>query len=293
MNKEKETVQPEFFNAILHPKSIALFGASNQEGKVGYVCLKNLLAAYRGRIYPIHPHETEILGLPAYRDLDRVPGPVDLAFIIVPAESVLTVIEQCGRKGVKGAIVITSGFAEAGPSGRAIQDQLAERARQYGVRLVGPNCFGILNCNIGLNASIAVIMPEGGGKVSFVVQSGAYGMAVCALARDHYLKVSKIIGLGNKCDIKDDEVLRYLGEDPETEVIALYLESIEEESAFFNEARNLSRSQTHHHMQTGKNSRGEEVHSVAYGHSHWIFSCPAFVHSGIWNDPGRQWGGDG
>ena len=240
LNKEKETVQPEFFNAILHPKSIALFGASNQEGKVGYVCLKNLLAAYQGRIYPIHPHETEILGLPAYRDLDRVPGPVDLAFIIVPVESVLTVIEQCGRKEIKGAIVITSGFAEAGPSGRAIQDQLAERARQYGVRLVGPNCFGILNCNIGLNASIAVIMPEGGGKVSFVVQSGAYGMAVCALARDHYLKVSKIIGLGNKCDIKDDEVLRYLGEDPETEVIALYLESIEEESAFFSEARNLS-----------------------------------------------------
>ena len=106
--------------------------------------------------------------------------------------------------------------------------------------MVGPNCFGILNCNIGLNASIAVIMPEGGGKVSFVVQSGAYGMAVCALARDHYLKVSKIIGLGNKCDIRDDEVLRYLGEDPETEVIALYLESIEEESAFFNEAKNLS-----------------------------------------------------
>ena len=119
LNKEKETVQPEFFNAILHPKSIALFGASNQEGKVGYVCLKNLLGAYRGRIYPIHPHETEILGLSAYRDLDRVPGPVDLAFIIVPVESVLTVIEQCGRKGVKGAIVITFRVRRSGTFGKS------------------------------------------------------------------------------------------------------------------------------------------------------------------------------
>src|SRR4030066_110019 len=107
-------------------------------------------------------------------------------------------------------------------------------------RVIGPNCFGVLNCNIGLNASIAVVMPDGGGKISFVVQSGAYGMAVCALARDHHLKVSKIIGLGNKCDLKDDEVLRYLAQDPETEVSAFYLESVEAESAFFREARNLS-----------------------------------------------------
>lgn len=229
---EDET-QFESLDAILTPQSIALFGASNQEGKVGYVCLKNLLGKYKGKIYPIHPHEKEILGVPAFPDLKSVPGPVDLAFIIIPAESVAPVIEQCGQKKIKAAIVITAGFAEAGAAGKALQDQLAEKARQHGVRLVGPNCFGILNCNIGLNASIAVLMPEGGGKISFVVQSGAYGMAVCALAQDHYLKVAKIIGLGNKCDIKDDEVLRYLGQDPETEVIALYLESIEEERAFF------------------------------------------------------------
>jgi len=237
---EDET-QFESLDAILTPQSIALFGASNQEGKVGYVCLKNLLGKYKGKIYPIHPHEKEILGVPAFPDLKSVPGPVDLAFIIIPAESVVPVIEQCGQKKIKAAIVITAGFAEAGAAGKALQDQLAEKARQYGVRVVGPNCFGILNCNIGLNASIAVLMPEGGGKISFVVQSGAYGMAVCALAQDHYLKVAKIIGLGNKCDIKDDEVLRYLGQDPETEVIALYLESIEEERAFFEEAKRASR----------------------------------------------------
>jgi len=230
----------EIFEAILSPQSIAFFGASNQEGKVGYVCLKNLLGSYQGRIYPIHPHEKEILGIPAYRELKDVPGPVDLAFITVPVESVLPIIERCGPKKVKGAIVITSGFAEAGDAGKALQDQLSEMARKSGVRLIGPNCFGVLNCNIGLNASIAVIMPQGGGKNSFVVQSGAYGMAVCALARDYHLKVSKIIGLGNKCDVKDDEVLRYLGQDPETAVIAFYLESIEEEGAFFEKARCLS-----------------------------------------------------
>ena len=229
------------FDAILNPQSIALFGASNQPGKVGYVCLKNLQEAYRGKIYPIHPNEKEILGLPAYPDLGQVPGPVDLAFVIVPAEAVFSIIEQCGRKRVPGAVIITSGFSEAGAKGKALQDQLADQACKNGVRVIGPNCFGILNCNIGLNASIAVIMPEGGGKISFVVQSGAYGMAICALARDHHLKVGKIIGLGNKCDIKDDEVLSYLDQDPETEVIALYLESIEDETAFFAEAERLSR----------------------------------------------------
>lgn len=227
-------------DTLLRPKSIALFGASNQPGKVGYVCLKNLLAAYSGKIYPIHPQEKEILGLSAFPDLDRVPGSVDLAFVIVPGEAVLSVIEQCGRRKVPGAVVITSGFAEVGAAGKALQDQVAEKAKQYGTRVIGPNCFGILNCTAGLNASIAVIMPEGGGKVSFVVQSGAYGMAVCALARDHHLKVAKIIGLGNKCDIKDDEVLEYLANDPETEIIAFYSESIEEEKAFFTGAKRLS-----------------------------------------------------
>ncbi len=226
--------------ALLKPKGIALFGASNQPGKVGYVCLKNLQAAYPGKIYPIHPQEREILGLAAYADLSEVPGQVDLAFIIVPVEAVLSVVEQCGRKGVPGAIIITSGFAEAGLEGKTLQAQLTERARQYGIRLIGPNCFGVLNCNAGLNASIAVIMPKGGGKISFVVQSGAYGMAVCALARDHHLRVAKVIGLGNKCDVKDDEILRFLAEDPETQIIGFYCESIEEESTFFAEAKRIS-----------------------------------------------------
>ena len=230
----------QVLDALLNPKSIALFGASNQPGKVGYVCLKNLQGAYPGKIYPIHPEEKEILGLPAYSNLDQVPGPIDLAFIIVPVEAVRSVIDQCGRKGVPGGVLITSGFAEVGPAGKALQDEVAQRAKGWGLRLIGPNCFGVLNCTAKLNASIAVIMPEGGGKISFVVQSGAYGMAVCALARDHHLKVAKIVGLGNKCDLKDDEILRYLAEDPETQVIGFYCESIEEESAFFAEAKRLS-----------------------------------------------------
>jgi len=230
----------QVLDALFNPKSIALFGASNQPGKVGYVCLKNLQGAYPGKIYPIHPEEKEILGLPAYSNLNQVPGPIDLAFIIVPVEAVRSVIDQCGRKGVPGGVLITSGFAEVGPAGKALQDEVARRAKGWGLRLMGPNCFGVLNCTAKLNASIAVIMPEGGGKISFVVQSGAYGMAVCALARDHHLKVAKIVGLGNKCDLKDDEILRYLAEDPETQVIGFYCESIEEESAFFAEAKRLS-----------------------------------------------------
>jgi len=242
LNNVPDSLKNEFqvLDALLNPRSIALFGASNQPGKVGYVCLKNLQGAYPGKIYPIHPEEKEILGLPAYSNLDQVPGPIDLAFIIVPVEAVLSVIDQCGRKRVPGGVLITSGFAEVGPAGKALQDEVARRAKGWGLRLMGPNCFGVLNCTAKLNASIAVIMPEGGGKISFVVQSGAYGMAVCALARDHHLKVAKIVGLGNKCDLKDDEILRYLAEDPETQVIGFYCESIEEESAFFAEAKRLS-----------------------------------------------------
>ncbi len=259
MNRSPQRERNHALSAILNPRSIAVFGASSQAGKVGYVCLKNLQAAFGGKIYPIHPQEKEILGLTAYPNLGQVPGPVDLAFVIVPVDSVLSVIEQCGRNRVPGAVVITSGFAEAGPDGKKLQDQLADHALQNGVRVIGPNCFGVLNCNMGLNASIAVIMPEGGGKTSFVVQSGAYGMAICALARDHHLKVAKIIGLGNKCDLKDDEVLRYLGQDPETEVIALYLESIEDESAFFGEAEKLSRCKPIVVCKQGRTSEGRRA----------------------------------
>ncbi len=225
----------------------------------------------------------------------RFPGPVDLAFIIVPVEAVLIGHRTMRpEKGQPGPLSLPPALRKPGLPGKTFQDQLAEKAREYGVRVVGPNCFGVLNCNIGLNASIAVIMPEGGGKISFVVQSGAYGMAVCALARDHHLKVSKIIGLGNKCDIKDDEILRYLGQDPETEVIALYLESIEEESAFFAEAERLSRAQTHRRMQTGEDSRREDGHSVAYGHSPGIFRHPAGGHSeNAGMIRGGQWRGNG
>jgi acyl-CoA synthetase (NDP forming) len=236
-NLKKSTA---ILNGIVNPQRIALFGASNQPGKVGYVCLKNLLEGFQGKVYPIHPHEKQILGVPAYPDLESVPASIDLAFIIIPAESVIPILKQCGQKSLPGAVVITAGFAEAGASGKALQDQLTKEARKQAVRIIGPNCFGVLNCSIGLNASIAPIMPEGGGNISFVVQSGAYGIAVCALARDHHLKVAKIIGLGNKCDIKDDEVLQYLAEDPETEVIAFYMESIEEEQSFFSAARNIS-----------------------------------------------------
>jgi acyl-CoA synthetase (NDP forming) len=220
--------------AVFEPRRVALVGASDRAGSVGRLLWDNL-ADFPGDVLPVGPAAT-VGGRPGYPDLRAVPGPVDLAIIATPAATVPEIITAAAAKGVAAAVVLSAGFAEIGPAGARLQAEAVAAARAGGVRLVGPNCFGVQNADLPLNASISAGPPRGGGGVSIVTQSGSYGMAVHALGRDEGLRVAKVFAAGNKADITDAELLGYLRQDPATRVICLLLESITDARGFYEQA---------------------------------------------------------
>ncbi len=220
--------------AVFDPRRVALVGASDRVGSVGRLLWDNL-ADFPGEVLPVCQAAT-VGGRPAYPDLRDVPGEVDLAVIATPAATVPDIIAAAAAKGVAAVVVLSAGFAETGAAGAKLQADAVAAARAGGVRLVGPNCFGVQNADLPLNASISAGAPRGGGGVSIVTQSGSYGMAVHALGRDEGLRVAKVFAAGNKADITDAELLGYLREDPATRVICLLLESITDARGFFAEA---------------------------------------------------------
>jgi acyl-CoA synthetase (NDP forming) len=220
--------------AVFEPRRVALVGASDRPGSLGRLLWDNL-ADFPGEVLPVGQAAT-VGGRPAYSDLREVPGQVDLAIIATPAATVPDIIAAAAAKGVTAAVVLSAGFAETGPAGAKLQAEAVAAARAGGVRLVGPNCFGVQNADLPLNASISAGAPRGGGGVSIVTQSGSYGMAVQALGRDEALRVAKVFAAGNKADITDAELLRYLRRDPATSVICLLLESITDARGFFAQA---------------------------------------------------------
>ena len=220
--------------AVFDPRRVALVGASDRVGSVGRLLWDNL-ADFPGEVLPVCQAAT-VAGRPAYPDLRDVPGEVDLAVIATPAATVPDIIVAAAAKGVRAVVVLSAGFAETGTAGAKLQAEAVAAARSGGVRLVGPNCFGVQNADLPLNASISAGAPRGGGGVSIVTQSGSYGMAVHALGRDEGLRVAKVFAAGNKADITDAELLGYLREDPATSVICLLLESITDARGFFAEA---------------------------------------------------------
>ncbi|HEY4461475.1 MAG TPA: acetate--CoA ligase family protein [Streptosporangiaceae bacterium] len=220
--------------AVFAPRRVALVGASDRPGSVGRLLWDNL-ASFPGEVIPVS-QAGRVGGQVAYPDLRDVPGPVDLAVIATPAATVPGIVRAAADKGVAAAVVLSAGFAETGDEGAKLQDQAVAAARAGGVRLVGPNCFGVQNACLPLNASIAAGTPRGGGGVTIVTQSGSYGMAVHALGRDEGLRVAKVYAAGNKADVTDGELLAYLRDDPDTSVICLLLESITDARTFFTEA---------------------------------------------------------
>ncbi|HUY50315.1 MAG TPA: acetate--CoA ligase family protein [Streptosporangiaceae bacterium] len=220
--------------AVFGPRRVALVGASDRAGSVGRLLWDNL-ADFPGEVLPVCPAAT-VGGRVAYADLRDVPGEVDLAVIATPAATVPDIMRAAAGKGVRAAVVLSAGFAETGAAGAALQRDAVAAAQAGGVRLVGPNCFGVQNADLPLNASIAAGTPRGGGGVSIVTQSGSYGMAVHTLGQDEGLRVAKVFAAGNKADITDAELLAYLRQDPETRVICLLLESITDARRFFAEA---------------------------------------------------------
>jgi len=212
-------------DALFQPRSVALIGASATPGKLGYDILYNLIhAGFQGPIYPINPKADELLGRKAYPDIGATPEPADLAVIVIPSRMVIGTIESCGKIGVKAAVVVTGGFAEAGAEGERLQEELAAAAARYGIRVVGPNCQGINYPHHNLCASWPLLTNKGG--MAFISQSGTVGAALMDWASEENLGVSVFVSLGNRADVDESDRIRYFDKDPHTRVIAIYMEGV-------------------------------------------------------------------
>ncbi|MGQ9568409.1 MAG: acetate--CoA ligase alpha subunit [Anaerolineae bacterium] len=221
------------------PQSVAVIGASREPGKLGYGVLSNILqGGFPKPIYPINPNADEILGLPCYPSVLDVPGPVDLAVIVVPAPLVASVLEECGKKGVRGAVIITAGFREIGRKGRDRENEVVAIARKYGIRLVGPNVLGIIDTIAQLNASFAVGMPRQG-SIAFMSQSGALCTSILDIALAEGIGFSRFVSLGNKADTNEIDFIEAWRDDPYSKVIMAYLEGIVDGPRFMRVAREV------------------------------------------------------
>jgi acyl-CoA synthetase (NDP forming)/GNAT superfamily N-acetyltransferase len=251
---------------MLTPASVAVIGASTDPKKIGHVVFTNLMAyGFAGPVYPVHPEARHIGGVRAYPTVLDVPDDVDLAVVAVPATGVIDVVEQCGHKGVRGVVVVSAGFAERDPadhpdqsgagrhSGRELERKLVAVARAHGMRVVGPNCLGVVNADpsVRLNATIAPQAP-GRGRVGFFCQSGALGVAILAAAKRWGLGLSTFVSAGNRADVSGNDLLQYWASDPATDVVLLYLESFGNPRKFARLARRVARSKPVVAVKTGR-----------------------------------------
>ncbi|MBN1842961.1 MAG: acetate--CoA ligase family protein [Deltaproteobacteria bacterium] len=265
------------------PSSVAVVGASQKPGKIGYDILNNIVQyGYPGAVYPINPKAQEILGRRAYPDLVSVPSDIDLAVVALPAPAVMGVVEQCGKKNVDSVVIITAGFKEIGPEGARLEKKLATRAREMGIRVVGPNCLGIIDTICPLNASFASGMPLGG-HIGFFSQSGAMCVAILDWALGENVGFSRFVSLGNKMDISEAEMILSMGQDENTRVILGYLESVEDGPLFMKTARQVSKKKPIIVIKSGTTSAGAKAassHTGALAGSENAYNA-AFKQSGI------------
>jgi acetate---CoA ligase (ADP-forming) len=222
------------------PQSVAIVGASSQKNKVGYEILNNMIqAGYPGKIYPVNNKADSIEGLKCYPDLPSIGDVPDLVVIVVPAPVVPAIMLQCGKVGVKAVIIITAGFKEVGKDGLALEQKILQTANQYGIRVIGPNCLGLIAPSRHINASFGGDLPAPGG-IGYISQSGALLAAILDMAAASGIGFSKLVSFGNKIDVNELDLVSALGEDEETRVIAGYLESITDGNAFVRRAEQIS-----------------------------------------------------
>jgi acetyl coenzyme A synthetase (ADP forming)-like protein len=260
--EEREaTAAASAVRSILAPESVAVIGASRDEGSIGGRLLRNLLShPFRGTVFPVNPSSAAVQGVKAYPTIEDVPGPVDVAFIAVKAPLVVEIAEACGRKGVRGLVVISAGFAEIGGEGPDRQRALLEICRRWGMRLVGPNCMGVVNTDpeVALNGTFATIAPDPG-SVGFLSQSGAVGLAVMSETGRRGIGLSSFVSVGNKADISGNDMLSYWEEDPRTNVILLYLESFGNPRRFSHLARRIGKSKPIVAVKSGRTQAGQRA----------------------------------
>lgn len=247
--------------SLLEPRAVAVLGASRTPGTVGHELLRHLVAGgFQGPVYPVNPSASHVAALPCWPSLDAVPGPVDLAVVAVPAAEVADAVDACGRKQVRGLVVVSAGFAETGPAGAAAQRAVTRRAHQLGMRLVGPNCFGVLNTDpaVSLNATFSSVVPDRG-QIGFAAQSGGLGGAILAEARQRRLGISSFVSLGNKADVSGNDAITWWEHDPATRVVLLYLESFGNPRKFSRLARRITRTTPVVAVKSGRTGAGRRA----------------------------------
>ncbi|MGQ0838721.1 bifunctional acetate--CoA ligase family protein/GNAT family N-acetyltransferase [Actinokineospora sp.] len=252
----EEAAEARSVHNLLHPRSVAVIGASTDRTKIGYAVLGNLLAAdFTGPVFPVNPEHVSVRGVRAYPTVLDIPDPVDLAVVAVPAAGVDEVMDACLAKGVKTLVVVTSGFGETGPDGRGIERRLVDEARAHGMRVVGPNALGVVNLDpdVRLNATLAPTLP-GRGRTGFFCQSGALGTAILADAAARGLGLSTFVSAGNRADVSGNDLLQYWQTDPATDVVLLYLESFGNPRKFARLARRLGRGKPVVAVKSGRNA---------------------------------------
>ncbi len=254
-------------DGIFKPKSVAVIGASSRKGSIGRETLHNILVAeFNGKVFPVNPKATVIHSIKSYSTVLDVPDAVDLAIVIVQKQFVKEVVEQCGEKGVKGVVVISAGFSEVGSEGKKREREVLKVVQEYGMRMIGPNCFGIVNTDpeVSLNATFGKIFPKQG-RIGFITQSGAMGEAIMGLANTLGVGFSMVASIGNKADISSNDILEYLKNDPETDIILLYLENFGNPRNFTKIAREVSRIKPIVAVKSGRTTLGAKAASSHTG----------------------------
>jgi len=247
------------FEMFFNPGSVAIVGASQTAGKVGYEVLTNMLAAgYKGKIFPVNNKAATIEGLKCYPNLESIGQIPDLVIIILPAKIVLSIIQECARTGVKSVIIITAGFKEVGEEGRKLEQQIIQVAKQARIRVIGPNCLGVIVPGNNLNACFAGDLPKKG-VIGYLSQSGALLAAILDTANAHGIGFSNLVSIGNKADVDELDLISYFGKDPDTRVIAGYLESISDGNAFVMQAEKISQDKPILLMKSGGTGAGAQA----------------------------------
>ncbi|MFA5572211.1 MAG: GNAT family N-acetyltransferase [Candidatus Bathyarchaeia archaeon] len=268
---------------VFNPQTVAIIGASDVEGSVGYAIVKNFTqSGFAGKVFFVNIKKTEILGVKTYQTIDQIPEQIDLAMIATPAKTVPGVMEECGKANVKGVIIVSAGFKEIGPAGKALEDQVGVIAKKYGVRVIGPNCIGILRPRINLNATFLDKMPKPG-NIAFLSQSGALGSAILDWAIHENIGFSNFVSVGSMIDVDFGDLIDYFGSDPKTKSILMYVEGITEARKFMSAARHFARTKPIIVVKSGKFSESAKAaasHTGSLSGSDDIYDA-AFKRAGV------------
>lgn len=253
------------FDNFFCPRSVAIIGASREEGKVGNTIVENMInSGYKGNLFLINPRADKIHNIKCYKSILDTPIDTDLVIIVIPSKYVSKVIEQCAEKNTKWAIIISAGFKESGIKGAKMEKRLIEKAKYYGIRILGPNCLGIINSNCPINASFSPNMPKKG-VIGFISQSGALGTAILDWARTNKIGLSKFVSLGNKADISENDLLEDWADDDKTKVITVYMEGVKNGKDFLRISSKVSKKKPVVIIKAGNTNAGAKAVSSHTG----------------------------